>query len=230
MRDAPTGPREDHTRRNRSRSPRRDRRGGGGGGFRWKEKRRDDDRNKEGRERRLERGYRNRSPRRDRRDDRDGGDRRDGGRDGGDKGDRREGEKDRARREKRERIVEPNISKKEDSLDLASKFGPSSTSNSNTNSTSKPNPAPPQQQSAAPQERMITVFVNDRLGTRAQIPCLASDNIKLFKMQVAAQIGRQPHEILLKRQGERPFKDMLTLEDYGVSNGVQLDLEIDTGE
>ena len=47
---------------------------------------------------------------------------------------------------------------------------------------------------------------------------------ELFKAQVAAQIGREPHEIMLKRQGERPFKDALTLEDYGVSNGVQLDL------
>ena len=52
----------------------------------------------------------------------------------------------------------------------------------------------------------------------------------LFKRVVAAQIGRNPHEILLKRQGERPFKDQLTLEDYGVSNGVQLDLELDTGD
>lgn len=47
---------------------------------------------------------------------------------------------------------------------------------------------------------------------------------ELFKAQVAARIGREPHEILLKRQGERPFKDHLTLEDYGISNGVQLDL------
>lgn len=89
---------------------------------------------------------------------------------------------------------------------------------------------------------MIVVHVNDRLGTKAAIPCLASDPIslflllsattghtltsflELFKAQVAARIGREPHEILLKRQGERPFKDQLTLEDYGVSNGVQLDL------
>lgn len=106
-------------------------------------------------------------------------------------------------------------------------------------------------------QEMIIVKVNDRLGTAAQIPCLASDPIsewspvlsylvdeglggivgadlcgflELFKAQVAARIGRQPHEIMLKRQGERPFKDQLTLEDYGVSNGVQLDLEIDTGD
>ncbi|MCJ1457240.1 hypothetical protein MMC28_007607 [Mycoblastus sanguinarius] len=79
-------------------------------------------------------------------------------------------------------------------------------------------------------EPMIIVNVNDRLGTKAAIPCLASDPIKLFKAQVAARIGREPHEIMLKRQGERPFKDQLTLEDYGVSNGVQLDLEVDTGD
>lgn len=97
-------------------------------------------------------------------------------------------------------------------------------------------------------QEMIIVNVNDRLGTKASIPCLASDPIsmcarldlwpkiadiciaELFKAQVAARIGRQPHEIMLKRQGERPFKDQLTLEDYGVSNGVQLDLEIDTGD
>ena len=77
---------------------------------------------------------------------------------------------------------------------------------------------------AVPQEPMIIVNVNDRLGTRAAVPCLASDPVKLFKAMVAARIGREPHEILLKRQGERPFKDQLTLADYGVSNGVQLDL------
>ncbi len=54
----------------------------------------------------------------------------------------------------------------------------------------------------------------------------ADDSTELFKAQVAARIGREPHEILLKRQGERPFKDQLTLEDYGVSNGVQLDLSV----
>ncbi|KAF2707890.1 ubiquitin-like protein [Pleomassaria siparia CBS 279.74] len=77
---------------------------------------------------------------------------------------------------------------------------------------------------------MIMVTVNDRLGTKAQIPCLASDPVKVFKALVAAKIGRASHEIMLKRQGERPFKDHITLGDYGVSNGVQLDLELDTGD
>lgn len=90
-----------------------------------------------------------------------------------------------------------------------------------------PAPAPA---AAADGEEMIVVHVNDRLGTKAAIPCFASDDIKSFKVMVAARIGREPHEILLKRQGERPFKDHITLGDYGVSNGVQLDLEVDTGD
>ena len=81
-----------------------------------------------------------------------------------------------------------------------------------------------------PAEEMIVVHVNDRLGTKAAIPCFASDRIREFKIMVAARVGREPHEILLKRQGERPFKDVLTLQDYGISNGVQVDLEVDTGD
>jgi hypothetical protein len=38
------------------------------------------------------------------------------------------------------------------------------------------------------------------------------------------------HEIMLKRQGERPFHDSLSLADYSISNGVQIDLELNTGD
>ena len=96
----------------------------------------------------------------------------------------------------------------------------------------RPKDGEKKEKKAAPKssEPMIVVNVNDRLGTKAAIPCFASDRIREFKILVAARVGREPHEILLKRQGERPFKDQLTLEDYGVSNGVQLDLEVDTGD
>ena len=57
---------------------------------------------------------------------------------------------------------------------------------------------------------MILVTINDRLGTKTQVPCLPSDPIKLLKAMVAAKIGRPVHEIMLKRQGERPFHDNLT--------------------
>jgi hypothetical protein len=121
----------------------------------------------------------------------------------------------------------------EDKFGVAEKFGTSSSTKKDSKDREENGDKPPERApsvAANHGEPMIIVHVNDRLGTKAAIPCLASDPIKLFKAQVAARIGRQPHEILLKRQGERPFKDQLTLEDYGVSNGVQIDLEIDTGE
>ena len=58
---------------------------------------------------------------------------------------------------------------------------------------------------------MIIVTVNDRLGTKAQIPALPSDTIKQFKMMVAMKMGREPHEFLLKSQVERLLKDVVTL-------------------
>ena len=170
-------------------------------GFKWKEKRRDEDRPEE--PKRLERGYRNRSP------------------------------------SPRRHAPAGKGSSVEDKFGVAAKFGPSvadkfGSSSKTEKGTAADTSKPPQRAAAAAPvasgEPMIIVHINDRLGTKAAIPCLASDPVKLFKAQVAARIGRQPHEIMLKRQGERPFKDQLTLEDYGVSNGVQLDLEIDTGD
>ncbi|KAI9746031.1 MAG: hypothetical protein M1818_000712 [Claussenomyces sp. TS43310] len=123
----------------------------------------------------------------------------------------------------------------EDKFGVADKFGKGSLkSRMEDVPDGPPKRAPAVAAAAAPaaisSEPMIIVHVNDRLGTKAAIPCLASDPIRLFKAQVAARIGREPHEILLKRQGERPFKDQLTLADYEISNGVQLDLEVDTGD
>ncbi|KAI0556084.1 ubiquitin-related domain-containing protein [Xylaria curta] len=110
---------------------------------------------------------------------------------------------------------------------------PSSSTKTKKKSAETDTSKPPTRAPAAPVasgEEMIIVHVNDRLGTKAAIPCFASDRIKEFKIMVAARIGREPHEILLKRQGQRPFKDILTLADYEISNGVQLDLEVDTGD
>ncbi|CAD6583926.1 MAG: hypothetical protein ASARMPRED_001547 [Alectoria sarmentosa] len=235
---SPSPPRRD---RPRSRSPRRrhdERPRKSGGGFRWKEKPRYEDDDGDRRDkRRLERGYREHErPRRDegRRDEgreheerRDGEGREEGRRDGG----RRDGgRRDGGRRDEVEakfgkgRDVEDKFGTRDDT---AEKFGEKKVNGD------KPPENPKKEKKTAPAptgEPMIIVNVNDRLGTKASIPCMASDPIRLFKAQVAASIGRQPHEIMLKRQGERPFKDQLTLEDYGVSNGVQLDLEVDTGD
>ena len=76
----------------------------------------------------------------------------------------------------------------------------------------------------------IRVFINNRLGTRTEILCSPTDTIGSFKKVAAVYMGTRPEAMLLKRQGERPLKDFLTLEDYGISNGSSLDLEVDTGD
>ena len=76
----------------------------------------------------------------------------------------------------------------------------------------------------------MRVFINNRLGARTEILCSPSDTIGAFKKIAAVYTGSRPEAMLLKRQGERPFRDFLTLEDYGVNNGSSLDLEVDTGD
>lgn len=212
--------------RQRSRSPPRDEsrpKKQKSGGFKWKEKRpTGDDRTDKAAndDRSLKRGYRDRSPRRDNYSQRER---------------ERDGDRDRSpRRRDRDtgdsyRPSRDNPRTHDDPMDRASsskRDRPAPTSD-RSEKKDKPKKAP---KAVAPSEPMIIVNVNDRLGTKAAIPCLASDSVKAFKAIVAAHVGRQPHEIMLKRQGERPFKDILTLADYGVSSGVQLDLEIDTGD
>ncbi|TID26362.1 ubiquitin-like protein [Venturia nashicola] len=161
------------------------------------------------------------------RDDRDRGRDRDGGRDG-----YREGGRDFGRENGR------GSDRNDRDRDVEDKFGPSRPRKSNTFHDDKGSKSdlPPKRDAAAANKPIpasltfMIVTVNDRLGTKASVPCLPSDTVGDFKKIVAAQIGRKPHEIMLKRQSERPFKDFITLGDYGVSNGVQLDLELDTGD
>jgi hypothetical protein len=152
------------------------------------------------------------------RDDRDRRDRRDWRNDDGDAKDGRPDRADDKRFDRRHR----NDSRERNPDD---KFGPE---------RERPKPKPkakePAPKPAPVSMTFIMVTVNDRLGTKARIPCLPNDTVGDFKKLVAAQIGRKPHEIMLKRQGEKPFKDHITLGDYGINNGVQLDLELGTGD
>ncbi|KAL8903580.1 MAG: hypothetical protein Q9207_003831 [Kuettlingeria erythrocarpa] len=75
---------------------------------------------------------------------------------------------------------------------------------------------------------LVRIFVNNRLGTRLEITCSASDSFGVVKKLVAFQTGIKAEAILLKRQGMRPFKDALTLEDCEIGNGSSLDMEVDT--
>ena len=120
--------------RPRSRSPRRrrdeDKPRHSGGGFKWKERRRDEEPNNGGEDRRLERGYRDRDQGRP---------------------------KSPYREVNRENATDGQVAekpKKEKKERREKKSGPVPT-----------------------EEPMIIVNVNDRLGTKASIPCLASDSI-----------------------------------------------------
>jgi hypothetical protein len=143
-------PRVEERRRSRSPDGDRDRPRKSHGGFRWKDaKRRDDSRHADDGHR-LERGHRGR-------EDRARSPRRD--RNGDRFGDRyRDGTHDRRRGDDRE--ARPQISDRENRKDEGRK--------------PMPEKKPPVSQ---PSEPMIIVHVNDRLGTKAAIPCLASDPI-----------------------------------------------------
>lgn len=203
-------------------------------GFKWKEKRpRDEEPSSYSRDSgRLERGYRDRSPRREsRRDDRrdrEGPRGRDGPRERGN-GDRSPKRGSDSYRPGRDRGGDDEL-RREDRDNEGWRGDAAQENLAKPDKKEKKEKKEKKAKAPVSNEPMIVVNVNDRLGTKAAIPCLASDSVKAFKAMVAAHIGRQPHEILLKRQGERPFKDQLSLEDYGVSNGVQLDLELDTGD
>lgn len=198
-------------RRSRSRSPPRRAARGNRGGFRWKDSRSGEnshDRRDSGRRRDFR--DRSRSPVRNRDDDRNR-----------DQGRSRDQDRNRDR---------PRSPRRQDSArkDEGEKEGEESSEQKNEKKKDKKPKAP--KAAVGPGQELIVVHINDRLGTKTAVPCLPSDTVGQLKLMIAARIGRDSGQIMLRRQGERPFKDMLSLEDYGISNGVQLDLEIDTGD
>ena len=81
---------------------------------------------------------------------------------------------------------------------------------------------------ATPSTGLIRLFINNRLGTKTEIPCSPSDTIGAVKKFAAIHLGTRPDAMILKRQSERPLKDALTLEDYDIHDGASLELEVDT--
>ncbi|ORY60040.1 ubiquitin-related domain-containing protein, partial [Pseudomassariella vexata] len=91
--------------------------------------------------------------------------------------------------------------------------------------TTKP---PKRAPAAGPTEEIIEIFINNRLGAKHKISCMPSDTIKNIKLLFAANTGQNPNRMRLQRQGQKAFKDQMTLADYEISNGVQLDMEVGT--
>ncbi|KAG9204417.1 hypothetical protein G6514_000873 [Epicoccum nigrum] len=210
--------------RSRSRSPRRSRSRSPAprkpksySGLKWKNDKKDSS-DRDGR-RRDDRDDRRRDDRRDF-DRRDGRDDRRGDRHSRDDRDRRGGDRDRRDDRRGDRRDDRDRRDTRDNRDR----------HPDRRSDKPPRDKKPAPAIASTGEAMIIVTVNDRLGTKTQVPCLPSDPVKVLKAMVAAKIGRPVHEIMLKRQGERPFHDSLSLADYAISNGVQIDLELNTGD
>ncbi|CAN6610210.1 ubiquitin-like modifier Hub1p [Trichomonascus vanleenenianus] len=70
---------------------------------------------------------------------------------------------------------------------------------------------------------MIEVLCNDRVGKKVRVKCMPDDTIGDFKKLLAAQIGTAPEKIVLKK-GNTVYKDHITLADYEIHNGSNLEL------
>ncbi|CDS09741.1 Putative Ubiquitin-like modifier hub1 [Lichtheimia ramosa] len=90
-------------------------------------------------------------------------------------------------------------------------------------SSSKDKDKPKKPAKPVPQYNLIEVEVNDRLGKKARVKCSPKDTVGDFKKLVAAQIGTDPHKIILKKW-YKEYKDHITLDDYEIHNGMNLEL------
>ncbi|AWU77525.1 uncharacterized protein C5L36_0D02690 [Pichia kudriavzevii] len=70
---------------------------------------------------------------------------------------------------------------------------------------------------------MIQIWCNDRLGRKIAVKCLPEDTISDFKKVLALQIGTPAQKIVLKK-GYLVFKDHITLQDYEINDGTNLEL------
>jgi len=70
---------------------------------------------------------------------------------------------------------------------------------------------------------MIEIVCNDRLGKKIRVKCNPDDTIGDLKTLIAAQIGTRPEKIRLQRWYS-VFKDHITLDDYEIRDGSNLEL------
>jgi ubiquitin-like protein 5 len=65
--------------------------------------------------------------------------------------------------------------------------------------------------------------VNDRIGHKERIKCNDDDKIGDIKILIAFKIGTRPDRIRLQL-GNRVLADNVTLTDYEIHHGTQIDL------
>lgn len=70
---------------------------------------------------------------------------------------------------------------------------------------------------------MIEITCNDRLGKKIRVKCNPSDTIGDLKRLIAAQTGTR-HDKLMLKKWYVIYKDHITLEDYEIKDGMNLEL------
>lgn len=70
---------------------------------------------------------------------------------------------------------------------------------------------------------MIAITVNDRLGKKVRLLCNEDDTIGDIKKVIAVKTGTRAERIILKKW-YTIFKDHITLEDYEIGDGTNLEL------
>lgn len=70
---------------------------------------------------------------------------------------------------------------------------------------------------------MIAITVNDRLGKKVRVLCNEDDTIGDLKKVIAVKTGTRADRIVLKKW-YTIFKDHITLEDYEIGDGSNLEL------
>lgn len=70
---------------------------------------------------------------------------------------------------------------------------------------------------------MLEITVNDRLGKKVRIKCNEDDTIGDLKKLIAAQTGTRYDKLILKKW-YTVYKDHITLEDYEIKDGMNLEL------
>ena len=70
---------------------------------------------------------------------------------------------------------------------------------------------------------MMEVICNDRLGGKVRVKCYPSDTIANLKLLISAHLGTRAEKIRLQK-GYNVYKDHITLDDYEVGDGMQLEM------
>jgi ubiquitin-like protein 5 len=67
------------------------------------------------------------------------------------------------------------------------------------------------------------VILNDRLGKKVRVKCNEDDTIGDLKKLAAAQTGTRPEKLKLQKW-YTIYKDHITLEDYEIHDGMNMEL------